>query len=328
MRPTAVPAMLLAVAACLACPPLAAQQHQGPLDRGRTVDARFARADTASAAGVSHTWEYARRVRRGTTLHVHVWGGFSELNHRLVPRVSISDPDAAADLSRTTRMEEYTDASITASKTFDRSGRVRITVSSGADAMGRGYTLRVEDPSTFRSSTTGGHFAAGYGTTTLATGDAGSETRGEGFSIRAGTGVSRTLTVFVEGATAGMSPAAAGTDTAATGYRYRITHAELGARLYLLGSWSRLRPFVQGAWGVRWIELSDRPIQAKGMTFSPGGGAELFLRPGLSVEGGVRRSFGEVDLWKRTGGEWADIPDGRDLDARATRAHLQLVVHR
>ncbi|MEW5928313.1 MAG: hypothetical protein AB1941_12665 [Gemmatimonadota bacterium] len=328
MRPSAPSVMLSAVAALVLCHPLPAQQHQGPLDRGRTVDVRFARADTASAAGVSHTWEYARRVRRGTTLHVHVWGGLSELNRRLVPAVSISDPDAAADLSRTTRTREYTDASITASKTFDRPGRVLITVSSGADAAGRGYTLRVEDPATRRSSTTGGHFAAGYGTTTLATGDAGRETRGEGFSIRAGTGVSRTLTVFVEGATAGMSPAETGADPAAEAYSYRLTHAELGARLYLLGSWSRLRPFVQGGWGVRWIELSDRPIQAKGMTLSPGGGAELFLRPGLSVEGGVRRSFGEVALWRPTGKKWADIPDGHDLHARATRAHLQLVVHR
>ena len=40
------------------------------------------------------------QVRRGTVLHVHVWGDFSELNRRLVPTVSISDPDAAADLSR------------------------------------------------------------------------------------------------------------------------------------------------------------------------------------------------------------------------------------
>ena len=327
MRTSAPSVMLSAIAALALCHPLAAQQHQGPLDRGRTAEVRFARADGASAAGVSHTWEYARRVRRGTVLHVHVWGDFSELNRRLVPAVSISDPDAAADLSRTTRTEEYTDASITASKTFDRPGRVLITVSSGAEAAGRGYALRVEDPSTFRSSTRGGHFAAGYGTTTLATGDAGSEARGEGFSVRAGAGVSRVLTVFVEGGTAGMSPASAGTDSAVA-FSYRLTHAELGARLYLLGSWSRLRPFAQGAWGVRWIELSDRPILAKGMTFSPGGGAELFLRPGLSVEAGVRRSLGAVTLWKRTDGKWQDIPAGRDLNARATRAHLQLVVHR
>ncbi|HEX8271044.1 MAG TPA: hypothetical protein VF615_00250 [Longimicrobiaceae bacterium] len=324
MRPSAPSVMLSAIAALALCPPLAAQTGT-PIDRGRAVEARFARGDSASGAGVSHTWEYARPVRRGTVLQVHVWGSVSELNRRLVPTVSISDPDAAADLSGTTRTEEYTDESITASKTFDRPGRVRITVSSGAGAAGRGYTLRVEDSRTRRSSTAGAHFAAGYGATTLKTKNA-ADTRGEGFTLRAGAGVSRALTVFAEGGTAEMSPPGSAPDTAAA-YSYRMAQVELGARLYLLGSWSRLRPFVQGAVGGRWIELSDRPVQAGGMTLTPGGGAELFLRPGLSVEGGVRGSFGEITRWRPSGEKWRKIPDEYDLDARGTRAHLQLVVH-
>ena len=324
MRPTVLLLALSLTAACLVSRPLAAQAAT-PIDRGRTLDARFAAEDASPGAGVSHTYVYTRRVRRGATLYVDVWGGFTELNTRLAPRVSISDPDAAADLSGTTRVEEYTDASLTASKTFDRPGTVVITVSSGAGAVGQGYAIRARDLAKRRSDTAGPHFAAGYGAVSLKMTGAGGEAEGEGLGLRVGAGLGGMLSVFAEGQAAEMSPR--DPDAQEGAGRYTLYHADLGARLYLLGSGSRLRPYVQGAFGGRRITLAARPIEAQGLTLTPGGGVEIFLRPGFSVEGGARRSFGEITRWRPSGGSWRDIPDEYDLDVATTRLHLQVVVH-
>ena len=94
---------------------------------------------------------------------------------------------------------------------------------------------------------------------------------------------------------------------------YTLTQRELGARLYLLGKGSRIRPFAQYAYGFRRLESVETTVQGEGIATTPGAGVALYLMKRLSIEGSWARTTGDVDRARASSDDdWSDLPEESD----------------
>lgn len=181
-----------------------------------------------------------------------------------------------------------------------------------------------------RSRTSGLELSAGYGTVTFegsqGSGESGNWTeKGVGPHARLGLGFGA-LSLFAEGQMSEMAPEEAASDGSDD---YTLYHADLGSRLYFLGSGSWLRPFVQVAYGIRRVasQIEAGDAEMEGETLTPGAGVQLFLVPGLSIEGSYRRTSGNFTRFRFVGEEWMDLPENLIVTGPSNRLSAQMVVH-
>jgi hypothetical protein len=233
------------------------------------------------------------------------------------------------------------DASSTYSFVADEAGEMLVLVSTTTGRATGSYRLCIREiysegfsecgagGGSARSSVSGLQFSAGYGTVSFdarhSSVDGGWKDSGVGPSARVGLGFDA-FTVFAEGQ---MSQMATDGEEYDEENGYTLYHGDVGGRLYLLGSGSWLRPYVQVAYGIRRMaaQADGEDLEMEGTSLTPGAGAQLFLTPGLSIEGSFRRSSGDFTRIREAGGEWIDVPSEQFIQGATTRLAAQVVVH-
>jgi hypothetical protein len=105
---------------------------------------------------------------------------------------------------------------------------------------------------------------------------------GDGYSVRGAIGVGNFLVLHGAMQWSMLSPGE-GASEAEQGTIWDFNDQEVGARAYLLGKGSFIRPYAQGAYSFRNIKVtSDTGVRGNAVAY--GGGAEIFVVPGLSLE--------------------------------------------
>ena len=192
----------------------------------------------------------------------------------------------------------------------------------GFEALMNSMPRPVSVEATPRSRTSGIQLSFGF---------AGSRFEGERTATESGTGpaahigiaFSEVFALVAEGGMLEMSPEG---DGYTVEDEYVLYQADFGGRLYLLGSGSWLRAYLQGTYGIRRMDLYE-DVEAAGVAITPGAGFQLFVTPSISLEGGVRRSSVEINRARQAGGEWIDIPEDNVVKGPTTRLNLQMAVH-
>lgn len=322
---------MVALAAAVVAPrAVHAQWTPIPLDRPMTftvTEDRIVDDRTEWNEGMS----FDGTVRPGMTLSIRlVW--LTNPPTRNIG-VTISDPGSFGS-SEPTMNTTMPDGSVVATKTFNSSGGIALIVSGKGAPAGHRYSITITEgaPAVSTSGpftggatpaapykTTGIELSAGFGPVTFAS-DIATE-RGTGAAGRIAYNFGA-LAIFGEGQLADMAP-----DDGTAEDEYQMLHAEGGARLYLLPSRMRLRPYAQAGYGVRRLTASN-DVQAEGMGPAFGAGAHFFLSENLSLEGAWRQSSGDIDRVRPTSSdEWQDIPPEFVITGKSTRILGMLSVH-
>ena len=140
------------------------------------------------------------------------------------------------------------------------------------------------------------------GTPVQLDGDQKSDT-GVGGSLRLGWGINNALMIFLE--TAGASV------QTGVGDAYGFSHFDLGMRLNLLGSYSPLRPYVQGALTARTYTVPLGGIYGNldvaGVGPSVGAGVQLFATRTIALDAGANYTIGRFTQGRVDNGDWHDL---------------------
>jgi hypothetical protein len=172
--------------------------------------------------------------------------------------------------------------------------------------------------STTRGFTLGAHLQAA--SLTVEDGD---PDGGGGFGVRAGYGFNRRLTGYLEADAIVFDVA----NPEFGGY-WSMVHVDLGARFNFANSLHRWIPFLEGALGVRAVQVDDARVDGdsvgeinfSGGAFSLGGGVSYFVTEKLALETLVKWSAGTF--------EQVDIRNvsvrNLDIDANSFRFKLGL----
>lgn len=223
--------------------------------------------------------------------------------------------------------QQLSDGSAIMTRTFTRAGRFMLRVGGPGTPVGHRFSLTITEgryvPTNASSAaaykTTGFEFSAGYGPVEFSS-DIATE-RGAGPAGRIAYNFG-TIALFGEGQFSEMSADEGDADD-----EYQLLHGEGGARLYLLPTRMRFRPYGQAAWGVRRMKLTNG-VEAEGMGPTFGAGAHFFLSENLSLEGAWRQSSGDIDRVRASStDEWQDIPSEFVITGKSTRIYGMLSVH-
>lgn len=148
---------------------------------------------------------------------------------------------------------------------------------------------------------------------------------GGGLALRAGYGVNRIVTVFlqVDGSQIDLE------DDAGVSGSWQLAHADLGARFHFASTLRRWVPYLDVSFGARTVSVSDAIIDGEnegkvsftGADFTAGGGISIFFKPTLAFDASLKWStgtFDEVDVGSVT---LRDL----DIDAKSARFGVGLM---
>lgn len=178
-------------------------------------------------------------------------------------------------------------------------------------------------PASAQESTTRGFLlGAHFGGSSIKVQD-GDRSSGGGGGITVGYGVNRNFTIYVQadGSTQDVS------DQAEVNGTWTLAHADFGVRFHFANSLKTFVPYVQGAFSVRAVELTDLPtsnplsgsdVSFSGGAFTLGGGAMVYLKETVALDFGLLFSGGEFT--RLTVGNTTVA--GFDIDTQSTRFNL------
>ncbi len=175
--------------------------------------------------------------------------------------------------------------------------------------------------STTRGLNLGFHFAAA----SLSV-EGGDQNNGGGAGFRAGYGVNRIVTVFLEldGATVDVTDAGG----SVTG-SWAMAHGDLGVRFHFANSLRSFVPYLEAALTGRAVSIGDARLDQQdvgsvnfsGGALSVGGGISLYLRRTLALDVGLKLSAGE---FTEVGVGNLSL-SGLHIDATSSRLNIGLV---
>lgn len=294
--------------------------EQGGISPGKPETGKFTRPIFGDQ---HHIWLFSDRVEQGTTLHATArWITKPHPSATLI--VVMSDPGSSKP-APTHSVVAADGNSVTAYRTSTTAGAVFIYVMTNAPGFTGTYELTVGPRapaavSEERSQTDGFHFAGGWNTTTFKSQFSTETGQGQGGRIGLGFGP---LLLYGE-----LQQSEMENESGDPADAYTLTQRELGARLYLLGKGSRIRPFAQYAYGFRRLESVETPVQGEGIATTPGAGVALYLMKRLSVEGAWTRTTGDVDRARASSDDdWSDLPEEFVIRGPGTRISVQMVLH-
>lgn len=277
-----------------------------------------------------HTYVYGGAISSGTT--INVTARWTKKPHDAATlTLVISDPGSDTPAEKTVNYTPADGNGVTASKTFASSGPVQIYVITNAAGFTGDYEVTVIEgaatsgatmdfDSGERSQTHGFHFAGGWNTTTFKSQFSTETGQGQGGRIGMGFGP---LLFYGE-----LQQSEMENESGDPADAYTLTQRELGARLYLLGKGSRIRPFAQYAYGFRRLSSVETSVEGEGVATTPGAGVAFYPMKRLSIEGAWTRSTGEVDRARASSDDdWSDLPDEFIVRGPSTRITVQMVLH-
>jgi opacity protein-like surface antigen len=316
-------ATAVALAAAVVPCTLPAQLTQIAPDRPMTMTVTEANV-LPDRAGWVHRFIYDGTVTPGTTLTFHLrW--ITPSNSRMGALVT-----EAGDLlgqSEGLPIQVMQDGSSLLSRTFTGRGAFMLRVAGTGAPVGDRYTITITEgsPASFAAApaqkyeTTGLEFSAAFGPVTFASDLSTERGSGAGGRIAYNFGA---VSLFGEGLVSNMSSDDGGAED-----EYELTHVEGGARLFLLPSRMRFRPYAQAAYGIRRFTLPNE-VQAEGAGPTFGAGAQYFLSENLSLEGAWRQSSGDIDRVRASSSdEWQDMAPEFVITGKSTRILGMFSVH-
>lgn len=317
---------LLLAGVTLASPVRAhAQDGQGAkaLVSGQTVTSAFNRP----VFGPQHHVYVYEGISAGRT--ISVTARWTKKTHEAATlTLVISDPGTEVPAEKTQNYVSADGNSVTATKTFASSGLLQIYVMTNAPGFTSAYEITVTEGtgstvaqySEERSQTDGFHLAGGWNTTTFKSQFSTETGQGQGGRIGLGFGP---LLLFGE-----LQQSEMENESGDPADAYTMTQRELGARLYLLGKGSRIRPFAQYAYGFRRLESVETAVEGEGLASTPGAGVAFFPLKRLSIEGAWTRATGEIDRARASSDDdWSDLPAEFVIRGPSTRITVQMVLH-
>ncbi len=169
-------------------------------------------------------------------------------------------------------------------------------------------------PSPIRSDPTGFHVAGYVHGAGIVYEDDDEPESGAGVSLALGWGVSRTVTLYLEGAGASVQMA----DLDDT---YTLAHFDLGARIHFRGPQAKALPYLTFGYSGRAaaLDLDGDPFTISGAGPSFGGGVLVFLSPRAALDFGLEWTMGKFTEAEYQG-ETADI----DISATSARFNVGL----
>lgn len=146
---------------------------------------------------------------------------------------------------------------------------------------------------------------------------------GGGLGVRAGYGVNRIVTVFLQIDGSQIDIEDSGADVAGN---WQLAHADIGARFHFASTLRRWVPYLDASFGARTVSVSDAVIEGEnqgkvsftGPAFTAGGGISIFFKPTLAFDASLKWSTGSFDEVK------VGSVSLRDLDIDATTARFGL----
>lgn len=112
----------------------------------------------------------------------------------------------------------------------------------------------------------------------------------------------------------------------AKGQEADLTQADLGLRLSFGRTDSALRPFAQGALGVRTADIGSIDQDIRGLALTVGGGVEYFVSRTVAIEGGLSLSGGLFTHGRSGDGGW-DPVEGNTITAFGSRLDIGISWH-